>query len=197
MRQLPIYIVICLSIFSCSKDAIDKGDKLFESGDFESAILHYNSYLTSNPANVKILYNRGRAYEELKEYAKAEEDFRAVLKLDEKNASAYVSMSKIHYEQNKFENAILYGEKAIKLNSSSPQAYFFTARAKHQLGYADQANEYYTLAIKLNKNYGLAYLYRGAVRMSLNQNSLACEDLRKAKNLDVADAQAAVQKYCN
>ena len=62
-----------------------QGDVLFESGQYAKAIEAYNEYLKSNQADVTVLYNRGRSYEELGKSALAIEDFEAVLKMDKRN----------------------------------------------------------------------------------------------------------------
>lgn len=189
-------ILIILICFGCNSGESRKADKLFSQGKFKEAITAYSHYLGENPRSIGALYNRGRAYEELGDYEQAEQDFAKVSELDEKNVNAYLSLAKLYYRQEKYSKALIYTESALEINENSADGFFLNARAQHQLGYIDGALESYTLAIKINRDYGEAYLYRGALKIHKNQTRSACEDFKKAENLEVADAPAIIKKYC-
>ena len=63
---------------SCSENISNKGDALFSQKQYEDAVAEYDKVLKNNPKYFKGLYNRGRAYEELGEFKKAEKDFMEV-----------------------------------------------------------------------------------------------------------------------
>ena len=189
-------ILIILIGFSCNSGESRRADRLFNQGKFKEAITAYTHYISENPISIGAIYNRGRAYEELGKYDQAEEDFAKVSELDEKNVNAYLSLAKLYYRQEKYSKALIYTENALEINENSADGYFLNARAQHQLGYIDGALESYTLAIKINRDYGEAYLYRGALKIHKNQTRSACEDFKKAENLEVADAAAIIKKYC-
>ncbi len=195
MRFLFILTIIMIS--GCSSSDARKADLLFKQGKYEAAIEAYTNYIEENPRNVGAIYNRGRAYEEIGNYAQAEQDFNQIISVDEKNVNAYLSLAKLYYAQEKYSRALLYTENALKINENSADGYFLNARAQHQLGYIDGAMESYTLAIKINGNYGEAYLYRGALKIHNKQTRSACEDFKKAENLEVPDASAIRKTYCN
>lgn len=169
---------------------------MFQEGQYAQAIKAYDEFLESHSADNTILYNRGRAYEELKKYKEAEADFNAVLAKDERNLNARLSLSKVYYSQELYNKALLVANEAMELYENSADAHFLSARAKHQLGYVDGAMESYSLALKIDRDYGEAYLYRGALKIFKKQNRSACEDFLKAENLQVREAISIRKKYC-
>ena len=198
--MMAVRVIIVLLVFmswSCNSGDARKADRLFDQGNYQEAIDAYSSYLLENPRNIEAIYNRGRSYEEIGKFAEAEGDFEEVTKLDEKNINAYLSLAKLNYEQKKYSRALLFSENALEINENSADGYFLNARAQHQLGYADGAMEAYTLAIKINSNFGEAYLYRGALKINKKLTRSACEDFKKAENLEVAHASSIRETYCN
>ncbi len=189
-----IAIGLCLS---CSESDSKVADRLFNQSKYEEAILAYTKFIDGNPRDIGAIYNRGRAYEETGQIEKAERDFLQITKLDNKNVNAYLSLAKLYYNQEKYTKALIYTESALEVNENSADGYFLNARAQHQLGYTKGAMESYTLAIKINRDYGEAYLYRGALKVHQNLTRSACEDFKKAENLEVPDASSIRKTYCN
>ena len=94
-RLSLIVLTLCTFLVSCNDDVTRKGDQFYNEGQYKEAVDAYSEYLKTNPKDVKSLYNRGRAYEELNQMEKAEADFSAVLDLAPNNLSANLSMGKI------------------------------------------------------------------------------------------------------
>lgn len=182
--------------FACSDSETSNGDKFFDDGQYPEAIAAYSDYLANSPEHSKSLYNRGRAYEEIGSSAKAKADFERIIEIDAKNINAYLSLAKLSYNGQNFNEVLIYAGKAIELNENSAQAHFLAGRGAHQLGYFKQAIESYNNAISINKDFGEAYLYRGAVKIGLEKGQSACEDFKFAKLLDVPGAEKAIKDYC-
>jgi len=190
------FLLLVLIGFACSSESSIEGDVYFEKGQFRKAVESYNQYLGANQPTVKTIYNRGRAYEELGELDAALVDFEWVVEKDAKNSNALLSIAKIRYEQQNYEQALLWVAKALELNTNLAQGHFLSARAKHQMGYTKEAMESYGMAIEINRDYGEAYLYRGALKVATGLKRGACEDFVKAKNLRVDGAADALTNYC-
>ena len=191
-----LLIFVVLGFFACQSNNELPGDQLFEKGQYQQALAAYNDYLESNQATPSVLFNRGRCYEELKQWDLAIADFEQVIKIDQQNASAHVGIATVKYEEKKYQQSLLQAGKALELNDNFAEAHFIAARAKHQLGYVDGAFDSYTQALVINREYGEAFLYRGALKISMKQTRSACEDLLKARNLKIPGAQDALNKYC-
>lgn len=196
MRFYILAIVIASLSWGCGGENKNEGDRLFREGQYAKAIVAFNEKLDTNPSDITLLYNRGRAYEELGKNAEAEADFLRIIELDAKNLNVYLSLSQLNYKKGTFNKALIFAEKALELNDNSAEAHFLAARAKHQLGYMDKALESYSLAININKDYGEAYFYRAAIKIGKNQSKSACSDIAKAVNLGVPEASKAQSKYC-
>lgn len=187
--------VILLFTLSCqTRD--QNGEELFESGKFNEAASFYTSYLESKGYNSEIVYNRGRAYEELGKLGKAKTDFNLVLEKDERHLNARLSLARLAYENGNYSRALVLTSKALKYHEKSAPAHFLLARARHQLGQANAALEAYNKSIYLDKEFGEAYLYRGALKTTLKIKS-ACDDFKVAKKMDVEGSEEAVKKYCS
>ncbi len=189
-----VLLTFCLS---CGGSDSQKGDQFFGQGKYEQAINEYDQYLEYNPDDFKSMYNRGRAYEELKDYDKALNSYEAALKMDEKNINVLISLGRYYFRENKFKDAAFYFDKATQVNQNSPLAQYLKGRAYHKAGETGQAMEAYNTAISMRKEYGEAYLYRGALKIYLGRKRSGCSDLKTAQSLQVANAEAALAKYCN
>jgi tetratricopeptide (TPR) repeat protein len=183
-------------LVSCSDGNSNKGDLLFSKGEYEEAIAAYDNFLSSKPRNVKALYNRGRANEELGNFEKAEKDFLLALEQDSKNIQVLLSLSNIYQKQKKHNNALLYAEYAVEIPGAPAMAYFMKGRALHQIGNTNEAFKEYSAAIKMDKDFGMAYYYRGMLKIATDKKKSGCDDLRAAIKLNYTEAQEVLDKYC-
>jgi len=187
--------ILLFTLLSCQTEDMN-GEDLFERGRFNEAANFYTSYLESKGYNSEIVYNRGRAYEELGKLGEAKTDFNLVLKKDERHLNARLSLARLAYEKGNYSRSLILTGKALKFHEKSPQAHFLLARSRHQLGQAKSALEAYNKSIYLDNEFGEAYLYRGALKTTLKIKS-ACDDFKVAKKMDVAGSEEAVKKYCS
>lgn len=196
-KYVSLWCAFVLLTVACDSENSKQGDQLFSQGKYEEAISQYTQYIEYNPDDIKSIYNRGRAYEELGQYDKSIADYQKALEVDPKNTNALTSIGKVHFRNNQFGDAAFYFDKAIKIKGGSAELHYLKGRANHKLGETTKAMEGYNQAISMNSNYGEAYLYRGALKVFLKKKSSGCSDLKKAQALEVADAASALEKYCN
>jgi len=195
MKQILFFLTLAILI-SCSEQASEEGDIFYQNGEYEQAIRSYSEYLEINPGDVKTLYNRGRAYEEMDLHELAFNDFVAVLEKDGENLQANLSVGGYYYNKQDYDEATHYFNRAVKYHDQSPEAHFLLARAYHKVGNKHEAMAGYNKAVNLDNNYGEAYLYRGALKTYLKQGRSACEDYQKARALNVEKAEAALESFC-
>ena len=194
MKYLPILFFALL--LSCEQQSSQEGDALYQSGDYEGAVQAYSEYLTLYPKDVKSLYNRGRAYEEMELYELSLKDFKAVLENEPENLQANLSTGSYYYRKQDLENAQYHFELAVQHHENDAQANFLLARVMHKQGRKDQAMSGYNKAISLDPDLGEAYLYRGVLRTFLKQNSKACADYKQAQALNVPEAEVQLKNFC-
>ncbi|MFY0627380.1 MAG: tetratricopeptide repeat protein [Reichenbachiella sp.] len=191
-----LVVLLVVSLFSCENEERGRGDVLYAKEEYKEAIVAYNEYLKLHPEHIKSLYNRGRSFEELRQFDKAAKDFKAVVEIDAKNTSALLSLSKYNYRIKKYDEARYYAETAVKLHNDLPEGHFWLARAYHHLGLFNEAMTGYNNAINLDRSMGEAYLYRGAIKMAGDRKKSACADFQTAKKNGVKEAEDAIKKYC-
>jgi len=193
---LLLSAVVFAGFFACESEVTEEGDSLFNEGKYSEAIESYTEYLATRPKDIKTLYNRGRAYEELDQVEKAREDFIGVLNIQPNNVNANLSMGKYWYNKKSYAQAINFFDKVIEVDGRVVDAYLLKGRSYHQQGDFDNAMINYNRAIDFDRQNQEAFLYRGALKVALNQKKGACSDLRRAKGLGSKDADAAIAKHC-
>uniref|UniRef100_UPI004047A1A2 tetratricopeptide repeat protein n=1 Tax=Roseivirga sp. TaxID=1964215 RepID=UPI004047A1A2 len=193
---LLLTLILTFTLFSCNSDVSKKGDALFNEGNYKEAVDAYTEYLTTRPKDIKSLYNRGRAYEEMNRLDKAKADFLAILDIDGNNLNANLSMGSYWYNQKEFARAIKFFDKVIEVDGRKSEAYMLRGRSYHQQGIFEEALANYNFAIDFDKNNEDAYLYRGALKIALSQNRSACQDFGRAQALGSEEAKAALAKHC-
>ncbi len=195
-RIFTLLMITAFFAVACNSDVTREADQLFNDGQYQAAIASYTEYLTTKPKDIKSLYNRGRAYEELGQTERAKGDFIKVLDLAPENLNANMSMGKYWYNKNSYDRAINFFNKVIQVDGRVSDAYMFKGRAYHQKGEFEEAIESYNFAIEFDKRNADAFLYRGALKVALNQKRGACNDLTRAQALGSDEAAAALSKHC-
>ncbi|TNF42142.1 MAG: tetratricopeptide repeat protein, partial [Cytophagales bacterium] len=130
------------------------------------------------------------------DFGKAQQDFETALNLEPSNFQVLLSLSSVQLQQNNYASALLYATKAEEIPGAPAMASFLKGRALHQLGMPEDALKAYGNAIQLDKDFGQAYFNRGLLKIALNRNKQACEDLKLASVLDYPGAKESLAKYC-
>ncbi|MBD3627052.1 tetratricopeptide repeat protein [Cyclobacterium sp.] len=196
VKNLLNFFLITLLLVSCNESSSSKGDVYYSEGQYEEAIMAYASYLENRPNNVKALYNKGRAHEELNELKKAEDSFKLALKQDPKNIQVLLSLSNLYHKNEQPELALMYADNAVEVAGAPAMAYFLKARSMHRLGNVKEALREYNTAIKMSPKNGQTYYYRGMLYVATEEASKACSDFRTAAENGYDPADEAIKNYC-
>lgn len=197
IHRVLIVSVFAGTIWSCTESKKNPGDVYFEKAEYELAVQTYSDNLKSKPTDVKLLYNRGRAYQEMGELNKARIDFESALAYDPKNFQVLLSLATIQLNEKNYASALLYATKAEEISGAPAMASFLKGRALHQLGMPEDALKAYGTAIQIDKDFGQAYLNRAMLKVALKRNKQACEDFKLAVVLEYPGAEESFEKYCN
>lgn len=187
---------LCFGLVGCEKSDADKGKDLFKSGNFQKAIELYDAYLVDHPKDHQTLYNKGRAYEELKQYDKAIENFRAASKEAPTEVNYWMSIGVCNFKMKKYAQTISNMDAILEMNEQDTRALVLKARAVARTKKLGQASEILSLAIRFDPKCGEAYLHRGLIRANVSDRR-TCQDLKKAYSFRVKGAKEAVKKYCD
>ena len=194
-RIIYIFLVGTL-VWSCNSYVTREADDLYMKGEYKAAIIQYDEFLATKPKDVKSLYNRGRAYEELGQVEKAKADFIRVLDIDSENINANLSMGKYWSNREQHNQATNFFDKVLRKDARNVTAYLLKGRSFHKTGDFKEAIKNYNLAVEFDKKNQDAFLYRGALRINIGQVRRACDDLNRAKVLGSSEAAKAFNKYC-
>ncbi len=196
MKRIVALVVIA-GFMSCKNENSELGDQYYRAGDYQKAVDAYTEYLRMQPRDIKSIYNRGRAYEELGQHEEALADFRKVIKEDPLNVSGHLSIANDYYYRLKdYENTIFFCEKVLGLDENNAFAHTLKGKAHQKLGQLEEALSSYNAAISINGEFTDAYLSRGSLRVYLKQTSRACADFKMAKSLGSDQTNGLIEKYC-
>ncbi len=159
------------------------GMDFIEGTKYEDAITQFTSAIGLEPSNPDYYYARGEAYEKLLKYAEAKSDYEKVLVFDPKNVDALVSIGSVCNESGKFEEAIIFLNKASGIDKRNSRLYPVKVKTLIGLARYDQALRASDTAL-LIKDTPMDRYYRGKVYKSLNNDLLAIKELEKAISKD-------------
>ncbi|EON79348.1 hypothetical protein ADIS_0150 [Lunatimonas lonarensis] len=197
LKNLITIVVSIAVLYACGGSGSSQGDAYFQNEQYEDAIRAYDKFLVTKPKNVKALYNQGRAFEELGKLDEAEVRFKAALEADTKNTQILLSLSNLYHKKRNHELALMYADNAVSISGAPSTAYFMKGRAMHQLGNVKEALREYNAAIKMSPENGQYYYYRGMLHQATDKKQQACNDLRKAVQLNFEVANDALANYCS
>jgi tetratricopeptide (TPR) repeat protein len=102
----------------------------------------------------KIYLNRGTAYYYYGDFIAAEQDFKQVININPRNATAYHSWGMLKYEEQLYEEAISYFNKSILYDENSSITYYNIGMAHYKMGDKKDACYNFNRACNLNNKNG-------------------------------------------
>ncbi|MDZ7962040.1 MAG: tetratricopeptide repeat protein [Aulosira sp. DedQUE10] len=165
---------------------VNMGDKYFEQGESDTAIINYNQALQINPHNADIYYKRGMVRYHLGDYEGAIADYTQVIQINLNYTKAYNQRGLARYQLRDYQAAIEDYTQALRINPDVALTYINRADARSHLGDHQGAIEDYTQAIKINPNYAVADKNRVISRYLLKEQQRFTQTLK----IDPHDAVA-------
>lgn len=139
--------------------------------------------LTLNPADVDALYSRAMVYDKLNNVAKAEQDLRAMLKIDPNNATALNTLGYVLLEKSsRHQEAFGYIEQALKIQPSDPAIIDSMGWAHYKLGNLNEARDYLQRAMDLYPDHEIA-AHLGEVQWAMGEKRNASSTWKKGLKL--------------
>jgi tetratricopeptide (TPR) repeat protein len=144
----------------------------------------------ANQPNTSNNFDLGKTYLDRGEYDLAIQKFTEVIRLDPKNALAYLFRGSTHRLKRDYDRAIADLNEAIRLGPNQEGLYNIRGLAYDDKGDHDRAIADYNEAIRLNPKYATAYSNRGGAYYSKGQFDRAITDYGEAIRLDPKNALA-------
>lgn len=117
----------------------NRGNSRLRQGRFEPAISDFNKSMELCPYSVDPVLNRGVAFEGLKEYERAIEDYQAVLDVNESDPAAWNNFANAHAALGHWDIAADAYERALSMSNSFSFAAVNYATVLFQRGQDEQA----------------------------------------------------------
>lgn len=103
--------------------------------------------------NVDPVFIKGIYYANIKNTAKALEQFNQVIRMDWKFHEAYIEKGIIYFEQKNLDEALQQFKLASTVTNTFPDAYYWQGRCYEELGMKDEALASYSRAYALDKTF--------------------------------------------
>jgi len=160
-----------------------KAHALWHNGKYtdpETAIDYYSQAIRLDPGYAAAYYNKGLAYQDLKQYRQSIKDYNQAIRLDPNFTSAYNNRGNAYSDLKRYQRAINDYNQALRLDPNYSQAYNNRGNVYSELKQHRQAIDDYTEAIRLDPKNAVAYYNRGMAYSDLDEPQLACRDLKTA-----------------
>lgn len=158
-----------------------------ESKNFADAVRYYTKILELSPDIVTqtVVYNnRGIAYQNMGEPAKAIEDYSKVIELNPAHAHAFSHRGNAYFDTGNHDAALKDYTRAIELKPDYADAYFNRANQYIEMKqYALAVNDF-TSVLQLIPNDAQAYNRRGTAYLAMGDKEKAKVDFAKAAELE-------------
>ena len=183
------------------------GDRNRVSGEYKTAIAHYDTALQLNPALSNVYTNRAQVKSLLGKHDEALADSRAALKFESERLSfsrfdAFLSdrwkIAKLFLRSLYLKPRMRLGDKLrkllINLDPEYPKQYNEQGNAKSKLDDFAGAIADYNIAIHLNPEYNIAYFNRGLAKFKLGDFAGAIADYNNAIELNLEGDKAYLNR---
>lgn len=171
-----------------------RGNELMESGDFRGAIAVYDAAIPKECDIVALLFARGKALFRSGEYATAERDFQAALRIAPGDGRAWQGIGDCRIGQQDYRGgvdaltrAIAAGRRDAAVFASRGLANFYASRTIEALADQDEA-------VRLAPDDSSQRMQRGKLRYMLEDYASAIADFDARLEDQPADAEAWLQR---
>jgi len=153
-------------------------------GYWQNSITLYNHSLAVTPPSGLILNNRGTAYSNLGDYARAIRDFDSALKISPGYPDAYYNRGVAYNALGDYTRAIGDFDRTIKIDPEYTDAYINRGVAYGTLGDYTRAISDFDRALRINPEYAKTYYNRGTAYGMAGDYTRAISDFDRAVSID-------------
>ncbi len=136
--------------------------------------------LELNPHHPIGIYYQGVQFDERREYQKAIDTYKRVIKIDSKRSYAYNRLGNVFLALNKYEEAIQAYKKAIKIDPQDKHPYSGLGNVYRKLKKFDEAIQSHKEAIEIDSEYATSYNGLGNVYFDMKKYDKAIESYNKS-----------------
>lgn len=121
-----------------------------------TAIGYYDQALRIDPKSTEAYYNKGKFYQDVKQYDKAIETYNTLLSIDSTYTAALYNIGAINYVNEKYMDAVRFFSKTICFNPQHVEAFYARGLSYKYLNDKSKAVADFKMAVQLKPDYGAA-----------------------------------------
>lgn len=170
----------------------------------DEALEYFNQRVAEHPDEPAYWNNRGRVWEEKKEFAKAIADYNEAAKLAPEDSTTHNNLGTAYQKQGDHAAAIKHYDSALQSDAQNPTVFYNRGRANQYAGNYEAAANDYAEAVRVDPNYlpgynNSAWLAATCPDEKYRNAKLAVElaqkaaDMTQGKVWEVLDTLAAAQ----
>lgn len=166
------------------------GDRLYQLGRYDDAILEYEKGLCLEPKNINLINSLGVCFGVTEDLEKARDQFEQALAVNPKEIMVVYNLGLIHQIRGDMDKAILHLRKAHGIDDAVFEVELLLGHLlfKHQK--SDQALPHLEAASRLNPESGLAFRIQGETLLGKKEIEKAGIAFNSAVKLNPSDAVA-------
>jgi tetratricopeptide (TPR) repeat protein len=194
----PTTTEIILPVSSAQGD-INKGIIIAQEKDFQKAIIFFSSSIDKNSKIAEAYYHRGRSYQKLGNFSKAQQDYYRALRLNIRYPEVHNSLGVLYTSQGEYRNAIDSYTTAISFNQSYAKPHINRGVVYFREGSYQKALFDFTRALEIEPKSTLALKNRANVYSKLGAKNAVCGDLKQLCQFGNCASYNKLTKidYCN
>ena len=170
---------------------LEAGNDAFEAGEFERALMAYNSALAIDVNSAATYYNRANVLARMGHDGEARRDYDHALELAPDDIDAYINRGLLSLQEDRFDVALDDFDRALALRPDDAVAHTNRGFALLHLARTEGALEAFGRAVELEPGAPGAHYGIASAETALNQPAAAVRALRDAAQLDPGFAAAA------
>lgn len=174
----------------------NRGTLLAKTGDCKRALTDFNKSLKINPSQPAIYANRARCLNLNGEFNAALADLEKSARLGFNNPMLFYETGIAWYNLKDFNKAILEFNKVEKLAPEYPSLHMYRGYANFNSNDMPATISDLNIAIAKGSVNPVSIAIRGMAKVRSGDKNGGCEDLSKAREMGLTQAQGEIERYC-
>jgi Tfp pilus assembly protein PilF len=162
----------------------------------QSALEEFKKAVELDKDNVEALLNKAIIIAGMGKFKESMSDLDKVIALKQDIPDAYLYRALCKLQTGDMTNSLSDFDKAIELSPDNLNAVFYRANAKFEMKDFQGAKDDMEKIIASNPNIPNSYAFRGLCNVNLGNKKEGCDDLKKAKELGLPEADTLIYQYC-
>lgn len=176
------------------KNALEKGNSLFDEKKYEEAIKVFEGILQQEPEAYIINLNIGHCYFQMEKYDKALEYYQKVLDRQPENKNAMLGLGNAYLNMGKKEEALAWYSKIKFEDIDDPIVLYNMGNSFYESSMYEESLKYYERAVKLQDDFLDARYRLGLAYITLGKNEEALREFETYLKYDAESERAAQVK---